>query len=274
MIRKPAVSGDFYPSDPHTLATDVDAYLADYAVSPELSGELVGIVAPHAGYMYSGPTAAAAYSLLNKKNYTTAVIVSPSHYDGFNGISIYKGDAYQTPLGIAHVDVDLRSRILAACEQAFPSEIGHRMEHAIEVQIPFLLRIHPHARIVPIVMGSQDRSTCVELGKALAAVLAPSTHVVIASSDLSHFHRDETAKIIDKRTALTISEFDPEKLMEQLETGQSEACGGGPIASVMIAAKQMGCTDATILHQCTSGDITGHHGRVVGYLSAAFWKPM
>jgi MEMO1 family protein len=132
--------------------------------------------------------------------------------------------------------------------------------------------VQPQISIVPIVLGNQDRSHCLELGEALAAVMDGTTQILIASSDLSHFHPDEKAKILDERVALAIKEFDPEKLMKQLSSGEGEACGGGPIAAVMIAAKQLGCSEATVLHQCTSGDITGDYGRVVGYLSAAFWK--
>ena len=267
-IRPPAVSGVFYPADPTLLSLTIDRLLE--AQSPRaLPGLPLAIVSPHAGIAYSGPTAAAAYAQLRQRPFRTAVIVSPSHREYFNGISVFDGDAYRTPLGLINVDVELRERLLAHKGVIMSSPLGHRDEHAIEVQLPFLQRINPDAKVLPIVMGDQRSEYCLILARALADILTPDC-VLIASSDLSHFHDQEQALSRDRVIAEHIAAFKPMRLLEDLSKQRGEACGGGPIATVMSAAQSLGADTGTILHQCTSGNVTGDMQRVVGYLSAAF----
>lgn len=267
-IRPPAVSGLFYPADPTLLSLTIDRLLEEQA-PPTVADHPLAIVSPHAGIAYSGPTAAAAYALLRRRMFRTAVIVSPSHREYFNGISVYDGDAYRTPLGLINVDVELRDQLLAHKGVIMSSPLGHRDEHAIEVQLPFLQRINPDAKVLPIVMGDQRSEYCLILAQALADILT-SDHILIASSDLSHFHDQEHALPRDRVIAESITAFKPMRLLEDLSSHRGEACGGGPIATVMSAAQAMGADAGTILHQCTSGDVTGDMQRVVGYLSAAF----
>jgi len=271
-IRTPAVSGLFYPSDPTLLALNVDGMLDDYT-GINVPGKPIGFIAPHAGYAYSGPTAAAAYALLRSRNFRTAVIVAPSHLEQFNGISVYDGDAYRTPLGLINVDRELRDRLLSYKGLIRKSPLGHRDEHSIEVQLPFIQRINPEAKILPVVMGEQSSEYCSILSSALAGILEDSSAVLIASSDLSHFYHDEKAKEIDAIAASDIRMGLPMKLLDDLAERRCEACGGGPIASVMSACAQLGAADVRVLHQCTSGDVTGDRARVVGYLSAAISFP-
>ena len=267
-IRPPAVCGLFYPADPTLLSLTVDRLLEDQP-ERELPGRPLALVSPHAGYAYSGPTAAAAYALLRHRPFRTAVIVSPSHREYFNGISVYDGDAYRTPLGLINVDIDLRERLLAHKGVIVASPLGHRDEHAVEVQLPFIQRINPDAKVLPIVMGDQRGEYCLMLARALADVLTPDC-MLIASSDLSHFHEQVEALDRDRIIAEDISGLQPMRLLEDLQSQKGEACGGGPIAVIMAAAQSMGAVRGTVLHQCTSGDITGDTRRVVGYLSAAF----
>lgn len=267
-IRPPAVSGLFYPSDPTLLALEVDGMLED-CIDVSVQGLPVAVIAPHAGYAYSGPTAASAYAVLKKRPFSTAVIVAPSHREYFNGISVYDGDAYRTPLGLINVDVELRDRLLADKSIIKSSVMGHRDEHAVEVHIPFLQRIHPDTKILPIVMGEQRPEYCRMLGEALAKISKDRSVVLIASSDLSHFFTQAEAKDRDDVAAGDIRSIQPMKLLKDAANHNCEACGAGPIAAVMTAALRLGVTQSTILHQCTSGDVTGNHERVVGYLSAA-----
>jgi AmmeMemoRadiSam system protein B len=267
-IRQPSVSGVFYPSDPTLLTLHVDGMLED---SPEvtLPGLPVAVIAPHAGYAYSGPTAAAAYTVLKNRSFKTAIIVSPSHSEYFNGISVYEGDAYRTPLGLMNIDVEMRARLVGMNSIIKSSAMGHRNEHAIEVHIPFLQRIHPEAKILPIVMGDQRAEYCRFLAEALAEIVADSSAVMIASSDLSHFYTHDTARERDAVAVQSIREVQPMRLLKDVADQRCDACGAGPIAAVMSAAMHLGATESVVLHQCTSGDVTGDNSRVVGYLSAA-----
>jgi MEMO1 family protein len=266
-IRRPAVSGLFYPADPTLLAWQIDDML-DTEGRPRTPQIPLGLIVPHAGYAWSGATAAAAYSLLKGQSFQTAVIVSPSHREYFNGISVYNGDAYRTPLGLMNVDVALREKLLAVRGVIHESELGHRDEHAVEVQIPFLQRINPDAKILPIVMGDQRSEHCTLLADTLAACVNPATTVLIASSDLSHFHDQDEARQLDAIAARDILEAQPMKLLDDLAAERCEACGGGPIAVVLSACMQLGADKVSIVHQCTSGDVSGENARVVGYLSA------
>ena len=268
-IRPPAVSGLFYPSDPTLLTLNVDDLLED-APRPALDGTPVALVAPHAGYAYSGPTAAAAYAALRLRPFRTAVIVSPSHREYFSGISVYDGDAYRTPLGLINVDVVLREKLLAYKGIIKPSVMGHRDEHAVEVHLPFIQRLNPDAKVLPVVMGDQRPEYCRLLGEALADIVDPASTILIASSDLSHFHDQEKARILDTVAANDLSTVQPMRLLDDIAHDRCEACGAGPIAAIMTAALQLGATSGSILHQCTSGDMTGDTSRVVGYLAAAF----
>ncbi|MBR9978627.1 MAG: AmmeMemoRadiSam system protein B [Bacteroidetes bacterium] len=267
-IRPPAVSGLFYPDDPTMLTLTVDRLLEKHQ-TPDDSGIPIGIVSPHAGYAYSGPTAAYAYTLLQRRPFRTAVIISPSHREYFNGISIYDGDAYRTPLGLINVDIHLREKLLGQNGIIKASQLGHRDEHSIEVQLPFLQRINPDAKVLPIVMGDQRSEHCQLLARALAGILTPD-HVLIASSDLSHFHEQHDALERDRIIEEDIVALKPMRLLNDLSSSRAEACGGGPIAVVMSASQTLGADRGRILHRCTSGDVTGDTHRVVGYLSAAF----
>ncbi|MDH7514842.1 MAG: AmmeMemoRadiSam system protein B [Bacteroidota bacterium] len=271
VIRPPAVSGTFYPADPTLLMMEVDAFL-DAAEVEDVRGTIVGLVAPHAGYMYSGRTAGYAYALLRGKPIETAVIVSPSHREYFKGISVYDGDAYRTPLGIVDIDDRIRRKLLGHRGVVIPSRFGHRMEHAVEVHLPFLQRVNNDIRIVPLVMGDQRGEYCFLLGRILSEVLSGEQAVLIASSDLSHMHTDEEARRLDAVAAEDIAALSPTRLLRDLESSATEACGGGPICAVMHAGILLGADRARILHTSNSGDVTGDTSRVVGYISAAFLR--
>ena len=270
-IRKPAVAGMFYPADKSSLTNAVDRLLAQ-AETMSLSGTAIAIIAPHAGYQYSGLTAAYAYLAARDTSFDTVVVVSPSHREYFDGISVYGGSAYATPLGEIGINEDLREQLTSRDPIIEVSSAGHRAEHALEVQLPFVQRIRHNATLLPIVMGDQRRPYCKHLGERLAAVLAGSRALLVASSDLSHYHGYETANDLDRVVIDAVAGFDEMKLMDDLESRRVEACGGGPMAAVMIAARNLGATAAHVLHHCNSGDTGGDRDRVVGYLAASLHR--
>jgi len=272
-IRPPAAAGvnSFYPDDPDELRQQVNELL-ERAPIKKVQGEIKGIVAPHAGYIYSGYTAAVAYKLLKGKTFETVAIISPSHRDRFEGISIFDGKGYRTPLGIVEVDTDLREELLNVDGIIVQSNLGHRSEHALEVQLPFLQTVLKDFRILPIVMGEQDQEYCEVLGEALSKVLQNKNALIVASSDLSHYHDYATATKLDSLVVDSVGKLDFHGLLNKLEKQQCEACGGGPIAAMLIAAIKLGANRAEVVHYCNSGDVTGDRSWVVGYLSAVVWK--
>ena len=266
-IRDCAVCGMFYPSESETIRKDI-ARMFDQVERIAGIGTVRGVVSPHAGYMYSGFTAAHGYAHLQGKNYATVVVVSPSHREYFDGISVYAGDGYSTPLGEVMLNTDLREKLLARSSIVTASEWGHSDEHAIEVQLPFLQLALPGFTFLPVVMGDQKREYCVELGEALASVLADENYLLVASTDLSHYYNYRKATELDAVFIEDVRKFDHVRLMSDIEAGKTEGCGGGPTVAVMIALQRLGVKKMTVLHHCNSGDVTGDHGRVVGYLSA------
>jgi len=267
VIRPCAVCGTFYPADPKELAQQVTELLN--AVEPEkIAGRVRGLIQPHAGYIYSGFTAAHGIAVLKNTSFETVVIVAPSHREYFDGVSVFAGDAYCTPMGSISVNDTLRNTLLNECSIVTSSQRGHGKEHAIEVQLPFLQHMLKKFDILPIVIGDQNREYCFELGRALAAVLQGRDVLLVASTDLSHYYPSETADRLDSVMIENIRQFNYERLMTDLELRSTEACGGGPTVAVMAALHQLGVRNMKILHHCNSGDITGDHHSVVGYLSA------
>ncbi len=272
-IRKPAVAGSFYPADAGQLAKTIAEMFA--SVEKEaIIGRPVALVAPHAGYPYSGKTAAKAFKLLEGEEYDTVVIVSPSHMMFFKGCAVYGGGGYQTPLGIIETDYELASRIASINPAVFFSNMGHatggaRGEHALEVQLPFLQIVLGKFKLVAIIMGDQEPESINGLAEVLSSTLKGTNTLLGASTDLSHFHSDNEARKLDSEIQKAIEQFDPDALTEVLESGKGEACGGGVVTTVMRAAKRLGASEVKFLEYTTSAATTGDFDEVVGYLSAA-----
>ncbi len=269
-IRQPAVAGMFYPSSPADLKNDLINLLNNNRPEEKFEN-ILGIISPHAGYAYSGKTAAHAYNTILGKKYKTVIIISPSHREYFPGVSIYNGDAYRTPLGDVHLNKNMILQITGSSKIIFEGIQGHRSEHAVEVQLPFLQMTMNDFTIIPIVMGDQRKVFVDELAEILSKVIDEET-IIIASSDLSHFHSKQKAKILDSIVEKRIINFEYEELLEDLETQRCEACGGGPIAVLMKTAYQLNKKKSKILSMSDSGDATGDDSEVVGYLSAVFYS--
>jgi AmmeMemoRadiSam system protein B len=271
IVRAPAVAGMFYERSPAELRKNIDEMLNRVQL-PKVEGTVRAVVSPHAGYAYSGFTAAHAFKFLEGKKYDCVIAVGPSHREYFDGISIYSGDAYETPLGKVPINHEVRSELLQEEKNIVASVAGHRSEHSLEVQLPFLQRVLEEFSFVPIIMGDQRRQLCEQLSVALARVMANKNILLVASSDLSHFHAYDEAVLLDKRVIQAVERFNSDVFIDELEKKSFEACGGGPIAVAMKTAQQLGANRVEVLHYCNSGDITGDKSGVVGYLAAAFMQ--
>jgi AmmeMemoRadiSam system protein B len=269
-VRKAAVAGTWYPGTSTPLASEVDGYLtaADLHGS-DLAGDLVALIAPHAGLMYSGPVAAHAYRLLRNRQFDVAVLVGPSHFAGFDGVALYPSGGFDTPFGVAPIDTECASAIAAASEVVQVLTAPHAREHSLEMQLPFLTRLAPATPIVPLLMGYQTAATAAALGGALAVALRGRRALLIASTDLSHYHDAATASVLDRVVVDCVSRFDAAGLQAALDATPGHACGGGPTVAVMRAARASGARDAVILNYADSGDVSGDKSSVVGYLAAA-----
>jgi len=274
-VRQPAVAGAFYPADPAELGKMIDGFLSQ--ANPAAVKGLVAIISPHAGYIYSGGVAAHSYALLKGRKIERVVVIAPSHYEAFDFVSIYDGTAYATPLGQIPVDREFAGRLAAMNPHIKLSDRGHAIaaehgEHALEVQLPFLQRVLGPFKLVPIIMGAQDYDLCRVLGVSLAKLISGPETLIVASSDLSHYHPYAEAVSIDHKTIKAIEEWDYLNMARNFERRIWEACGGGPIVAAMIAAERLGANQAKVLRYANSGDVTGDHSGVVGYGAVALCK--
>lgn len=276
-VRPAAVAGQFYPGSPSELAKTI-AGLFSQSPKPKISGKPVAVISPHAGYVYSGPIAAKGYKILEGEEFSTVIVISPSHMVGFEGVSAFAGKAYTTPLGEIPIDRELTEKIASGSNVISVSNMAHliggmRSEHALEVQLPFLQTTLGKFRLVAMIMGDQEPETCGALGKAIAdAIKGRDDVLIVASSDLSHFYDSKKAKKLDTVLIDDVKAFDSRKLEEDLAARKTEACGGGPIVAAMIAAKELGADSVEITGYGDSGDETGDKSSVVGYLSALIYK--
>jgi len=264
-VRRAVFAGQFYTADAAQLAAEIDGYLAGARPAPPPAGRIVGLVAPHAGYIYSGRTAAAAYALVRGRAVDTVVIIGPSHRFAFEGVSIWPDGGFATPLGTARVDAGLANALAKATGSRFRPE-AFAEEHSVEVQVPFVQRALPGAAIVPIVMGAQTRTTIRALAAALAKACRDRKVVVVASTDLSHFLPANKAQAADAGTADLIQAIKTETIIRKVEADENIMCGGGPVASLLLLAGKSGRPRVEILART---DSSGFGGPVVGYLAAA-----
>ena len=266
-VRKAAVAGTWYPGSAPALAAAVDRHLAK--TTRDVPGDLVALIAPHAGLMYSGPVAAHAYRLLRGRVFDVAALVGPSHFVGFDGVSVYPSGGFETPFGVAAIDEMCASALVDVSSAVHEHPVAHTREHSLEMQLPFLAHLAPGVPIVPLVMGYQTADTARALGDALAAVLHGRRALVIASTDLSHYHDAKTAADLDGVVVDCVSRFDADGLQNALDVRPDHACGGGPTVAVMRAARLLGAREAVVLNYADSGDVSGDKSAVVGYLAAA-----
>ncbi len=271
-IRKSILAGAWYPGDKQTLSKAIQGYLAEADVE-SFAGNLKALIVPHAGHIYSGPVAAHAYKLLRGKDIRRVIMIGPSHRVRFRGVSVNLQSGYETPLGIVPVDQELAKKIIDADPLIRHIPKAHASEHALEIQLPFLQIVLNDFQIVPMIMGEQDYKTCSRLAEILHDVVGDSDKtLLLASTDLSHYHNDKQARALDSEFIDQVRKFSPKGLFKALSSGRCEACGGGPTITVMLAAQAWGANRSQILHYAHSGDVTGDVSEVVGYVAAALFE--
>lgn len=282
-IRPPAVSEIFYPGEPERLRLMIKNFL-DKAEPPSIEGELKGLIVPHAGYEYSGQVAAFAFKLLKNKGFDSVIILGPSHRLYFDGAAVYNIGDFLTPLGIVPVDKELAKKFILANDKIKLDISAHKYEHSIEVELPFLQvvldKFTPVENssltgfsFVPILMSNMSFANCQMLAGVISQAIKGKRVLVIASSDMSHYHDYQTAKTMDNSTLKLIEENRIEELSRALEEGRLELCGAGPVITLMLIMKEAGADRINILNYANSGDVTFDFNRVVGYSAVSFSTP-
>jgi AmmeMemoRadiSam system protein B len=281
--RPSPIAGQWYPADAGMLASLVDAYVDD-AQMPFIKGEVVAVVAPHAGYIYSGPVAGYAFAALKGLSPDIAVVISPMHQAYYAALLTTAHDAYRTPLG----SIPVHQGALDALDTALNTELGFGItrlrqdgEHSLEIELPFLQRVLENEfQLLPVMVRDQSVRTALGLGKALAGLfiqggeLHELKSIMVASTDLSHFYSENEANQFDNQMLAAIESFDPDRVIRADENGEGFACGRGAVAAVLRAAKILGADRVQRLHYATSGDITGDYSSVVGYGAAAVTRQL
>ena len=268
--RSPAVSGMFYPSNVSTLKDEVDKFL-QRAEKEVIEGKLIALIVPHAGYIYSGPVAAYAYKQLEGKKIDTVILIGPSHYVRFPGVSVGNYGYYQTPLGKVAVNTKLAERMMEGSKLIDFHPPAHQREHSLEVQLPFLQRILTDFKILPLVIGSPALETCRGLSEVLLKETEGKNILLIASTDMSHYHPYDEACRIDNLTIKELEKLNPQSLYHKLVAEECELCGAGAVIATLFYAQAKAGNEIKILKYANSGDTGGDKRRVVGYLSAAIF---
>jgi MEMO1 family protein len=274
-VRPSPISGRWYPGNPESLASTVDHYIQD-AQLPEIEGDVVAILAPHAGHLFSGPVAGYSFAALHGIHADIVAVISPMHHPYPDALLTTAHDAYQTPLGTIQVDAEA----LLTLDKELKAQLGFGLtairrdpEHSLEIELPFLQRaLDGKFNLLPVMVRDQSLQTTRSLGHALAKTLAGRQAVLVASSDLSHFYTQVNAKALDTEMLKQVVAFDPQAVLHVEEQGKAFACGKGAIAAVLWAAKEMGANHVQLLHYATSGDVTGDYNQVVGYGAAVITR--
>jgi AmmeMemoRadiSam system protein B/AmmeMemoRadiSam system protein A len=271
-IKQPNVSGQFYSANPGRLAADIDQFFKEADVAPTDKEALI-LIAPHAGYVYSGGVAAYGYKALSHKAYRTIVVISPSHHYPFDGVSIWKEGAFTTPLGDVPVDSEFAAKLLEKNEAFINAPQAFDREHALEVHLPFLQKTFKDFKIVPVIFGQPGKDLCESFADSLDALIGDRQDVlIVVSSDMSHYHDDRTARDKDRRTIQAIENLALDDFWTKTSSREFEMCGSHPVTAALFLARKRGLKPQ-VLKYANSGDVSGDKGRVVGYTSILFYKP-
>ena len=266
-VRPSPIAGTWYEGHAKTLARSIDEYL-NHAKLPELDGEVLAVIAPHAGHRYSGAVAGYAFAAVRSRSFDVVAVISPFHNLARYPLITTAHDAYATPLGNIAVDkaalTELQTHLDIPITPVFADK-----EHSLEIELPFLQRaLIGNFKLLPIMIRAQEMDVAQKLGHALAKVLKDKNALLVASTDLSHFYDQTTANALDSEMLKRFEAFDPESIFEAEQTGKAFACGHAAVAAVLWAARELGANKAQVLQHATSGDVTGDYSSVVGYGAA------
>ena len=275
MIREPVVAGQFYPDKKEELKNMIK-YCFDHKYGPrkqikESSEQVYGVICPHAGYVYSGPTACHSYNAISLQNPELVIIIGPNHFGVGKNVATMFDANWKTPLGLVEVDSDSAQEIAEKCNVIDIDNYSHSQDHSLEVQIPMLQSLLSNEfKILPIILLSQDLETAKDVGNAVSEIAKKKDSIIVASSDFTHYEENSFAHLQDKALIEPILDMDVEQFYQVLREKRVTACGFGAIASTMIACKNLGATKGVLLSYATSGDVSGNTDSVVGYGAIKF----
>lgn len=261
MKREPVVAGQFYPASPRDLSR-----LVDGLVTPEAEkGPAIGIVAPHAGLIYSGRVAGSVYSGIDLPK--TIILIGPNHTGLGRPVSIMSSGSWRIPTGELNINEEIGRRLKEKCALIEEDSTAHMMEHSLEVQLPFIIHFSEHVSIVPIIMMTDSLDVCREVGEAAADVIKESGQpvLIVASSDMSHYEADAVARRKDNIAVQKVLDMDPEGLYATVIKEHISMCGIIPVATMLYAAKKLGARNSRLVKYMTSGETSGDYEQVVGY---------
>jgi AmmeMemoRadiSam system protein B/AmmeMemoRadiSam system protein A len=271
-IKEPSVAGTFYPADKKELKETIDNFLSK-AEKVKRDGRLIAIISPHAGYVFSGQVAAYGYKNIKGSDIKKVILIGPSHHTGFKGASVYTKGSFRTPLGDIKINERLAKGLLneAADVRFYPE--AFEKEHSIEVQLPFLQTVLKDFTIVPILIGSPTKQSFQYLTERLTEMLREDEKaIIIASTDLSHFHGYDTAVMMDRKMIDAVVRMSIEDVENYLSNREAEMCGGYPVIFAMAAARMAGANMGVLFKYANSGDVTNDRDKVVGYASIGLYK--
>jgi AmmeMemoRadiSam system protein B/AmmeMemoRadiSam system protein A len=271
-VKEPSVAGAFYPAEKQTLSKWVDDFLAR-AEENNVEGRLIALIAPHAGYRYSGAVAGYTYKHLQNKDIKTVILIGPSHYASFRGASVYAKGSWKTPLGKVKIDSDIAGSLInkTADVTFFPD--AFEKEHSLEVQVPFIQRLSKRIKIVPILIGTPTRESFHFLTSRLVEIMKNNRKtIIIASTDFSHYHDYDTAVSMDMTTIDAIERMSIEDIQKYIMSRKGEMCGSNPVIFTMAVARNLGATNSVLFKYANSGDVTGDNTRVVGYAAMGLYE--
>ena len=271
-VKEPDLAGAFYPADEQALADMVKDFIAS-AETATVDGKLIALIAPHAGFQFSGRVAAYAYRHLKERNIDTVILIGPSHDAAVNGAAIYASGSMRTPLGNIRINEQIARSLVDEKAHVISDPSAFKNEHSLEVQLPFLQGVLKDFTIVPILIGQPTRDCFDSLTRGLTAVLGKNQNaILIASTDLSHYHSYEKAKKLDSGIADAVTRMSLEDLERQLHSGECEMCGGYPVLFTMSVARRLGATNGVVYKYANSGDILSNKSRVVGYAAMGLYR--
>jgi AmmeMemoRadiSam system protein B/AmmeMemoRadiSam system protein A len=272
-VKEADLAGSWYPASKAQLEPQLKSYL-DFANPEKIDGKILAIIVPHAGYAYSGPVAAYGYKAVEDKGIKTVILLGFSHRKYFDGISVYGGTLWRTPLGQIAVDTDMTEKIISSNPRfRFQKELFDD-ENSVEMQVPFIqMALNTNVKVVPIAFGSQNYSDAQALAKVIADLVKDRGDIlIVASTDLSHYHPYQKANSIDGHTIQLLNKLKAKELYEETKMGICEMCGLMPVVTALIVAESSGYDKIKELKYANSGDITGEKASVVGYISAVIYK--
>lgn len=262
MLRKPCVAGKFYPAEGRELSKNIREYLASAAAARE---KAVAVIAPHAGYIYSGHVAGAVYSSVEIPD--DVILIGPNHTGLGEGASVMATGSWEMPLGKVDINEELASAVLSSSSLFKEDTAAHLMEHSLEVQLPFLFEINRNVRIVPVTLLRASAGDCVIMGEAIASAVSSygKKVLIIVSSDMNHYEADKKTRQKDRLAIDKIISLDAKGLLEVTSSMDITMCGVIPAAVAIAAAKSLGAVEARLVKYATSGDTSGDYSHVVGY---------